>query len=245
MITIEGISKTFGKQKVLDNISIDMKRGECIALIGPNGSGKTTLIKAILRLVLPDEGRIAVNGQTVRNHVEYRSHIGYMPQMSRLPENMNVRRLFLMIKNLRKDVDPKNYDTEIYRDFQIDSMAKKPMGKLSGGMKQKVSAALAFLFDPDILILDEPTASLDPVSSERLKEKIATGVEKGKLVIITSHNLSDLEGLVSRVVYLMDGRVHFDRSLEELQEQTGATRLNRMIVEMLEKPQTEKPQTVL
>ena len=236
MITIEGISKTFGKQKVLDNISFDMQRGECIALIGPNGSGKTTLIKSILRLVLPDEGSIVVNGKTVRSHVEYRSHIGYMPQMSRLPENMDVRRLFLMIKDLRQDVDPEDYDMEIYNDFEIDSMARKAMGKLSGGMKQKVSAALAFLFDPDILILDEPTASLDPVSSERLKEKIADGVEKGKLVIITSHNLSDLEGLVSRVVYLMEGRVHFDRSLEELQKQTGATRLNRMIVEMLEKP---------
>ena len=236
MITIEGISKTFGKQKVLNNISLQMERGECIALIGPNGSGKTTLIKSILRLVIPDKGRIEVNDRKVSDHVEYRSKIGYMPQMSRLPENMDVKGLFRMIKNLRRDVDAERYETDLYTDFHIETMSKKPMGKLSGGMKQKVSAALAFLFDPEILILDEPTASLDPVSTERLKDKIAECVDRGKLVIITSHNLSDLDGLVTRVVYLMEGNVHFDRSLEELKEETGATQLNRMIVEMLQNP---------
>lgn len=236
MITIDGISKTFGKQKVLDDISIRMNPGECIALIGPNGSGKTTLIKSILRLIIPDAGTITVAGQTVSDHVQYRSKIGYMPQMSRLPENMDVKRLFAMIKYLRKDVPADAYDLEMYRDFQIDSMANKAMGKLSGGMRQKVSAALAFLFNPEILILDEPTASLDPVSTERLKDKIADCSARGKLVIITSHNLSDLDGLVNRVIYLMEGRVHFDRDLEALRAETGATQLNRMIVEMLENP---------
>lgn len=235
MISIKNISKTFGKQEVLKSISIELNKGECVALIGPNGSGKTTLIKLILGLIYPTQGSITVNGELMGKDVSYRSIIGYMPQMSRLPENMTVAQVFALIKRLRSDVQ--TTDNSVYKMFDIDGMKGKALGKLSGGMRQKVSAALAFMFNPEILILDEPTAALDPVSNENLKDKIKQEVAAGKIVLITSHNLSDLDGIVRRVVYLMEGEVYFDKSIEELQASTGEERLNRMIVESL-KPQT-------
>lgn len=218
---------------MLQSVSLELKKGESIALIGPNGSGKTTLIKAILQLVIADEGDILVDGRTIYSDVNYKARIGYMPQMSRLPEGMTVGQLFSMMKKLRNDVKPEVYDEEIYREFKIKKMSRKSLGKLSGGMRQQVNAALAFLFNPEILILDEPTASLDPVSSEILKEKITRSTEAGKLVLITSHNLNDLDGLVGRIVYLMEGRVLFDEGLEALKANTSESRLNKMIVETL------------
>ncbi|NEN23910.1 ABC transporter ATP-binding protein [Cryomorpha ignava] len=234
MISIKDISKTFGKQQALKSINLEFKKGECVALIGPNGSGKTTLIKIILGLLFPTSGNLTVNGVNIEKNVDYRADIGYMPQMSRLPENMTVAQVFALMKRLRKDV--KELDTDIYEAFDIDGMSKKGLGKLSGGMRQKVSAALAFLFNPDILILDEPTAALDPVSNENLKQKISRVLADGKMVIITSHNLSDLDGIVDRVIYLMDGEVYFDKSIDELRSSTGEERLNKMIVKSL-KPQ--------
>jgi|SRR5690554_1402561 len=235
MISIKNISKNFGKHEVLKSISLELEKGECVALIGPNGSGKTTLIKIILGLLYATEGTVTVNGEIVGKDVAYRSIIGYMPQMSRLPENMTVAQVFALLKRLRSDVE--TIDESVYKMFDIDGMKSKALGKLSGGMRQKVSAALAFMFSPEILILDEPTAALDPVSNENLKDKIKQEVADGKMVMITSHNLSDLDGIVSRVVYLMEGEVYFDKTIEELQASTGEERLNRMIVESL-KPQT-------
>src|SRR5690606_38257770 len=191
----------------------------------------TTLIKIILGLLFPTSGTLSVNGRNVEKSVDYRAYIGYMPQMSRLPENMTVAQVFALMKRLRKDVT--EHDTDVYKMFDIDGMGNKALGKLSGGMRQKVSAALAFLFNPDILILDEPTAALDPVSNENLKAKISRVLAEGKMVLITSHNLSDLDGIVSRVVYLMDGNVFFDKSIDELRSNTGEERLNKMIVKSL------------
>ena len=231
MISIKEISKTFGRQHVLKSINLEFKKGECVALIGPNGSGKTTLIKIILGLLFPTSGHLFVNDVNIEKTVDYRAAIGYMPQMSRLPENMTVAQVFALMKRLRKEVNV--LDTDIYKAFDIDGMSKKALGKLSGGMRQKVSAALAFLFNPDILILDEPTAALDPVSNENLKLKISRVLADGKMVIITSHNLSDLDGIVDRVIYLMDGEVLFDKSIEELRSRTGEEKLNKMIVKSL------------
>jgi Cu-processing system ATP-binding protein len=199
-------------------------------LIGPNGSGKTTLIKCILGLVKPGSGKIYFNGKAVNENVDYRRDIGYMPQVGRYPDNMNIGQLFNMIKNMRKT---NNLDEELYYKFKLDTIADKSMRSLSGGTRQKVSAALAFLFDPGILILDEPTAGLDPLSSEILKEKIIAEKHKGKLVLITSHILSDLEELTTDVLYLQDGKVIFFQSLAELKQQTGEEKLSKAIAAIM------------
>ena len=176
MISIQHVNKKFRKLQALNDISATFKKGQVISLIGPNGSGKTTLIKSILGLVKPDNGTILFDGTPIQDSVAYRRQIGYMPQIGRYPDNMKIGQLFAMIRNLRKDV--KEVDEELYYRFQLDTLLDKTMRSLSGGTRQKVSAALAFLFNADVLILDEPTAGLDPVSAEILKEKIIAEKEK-------------------------------------------------------------------
>jgi len=236
MIEIENLSKNYGQQRVLRSVSLEFCRGQCIAMIGPNGSGKTTLIKAILGLVLPDEGTITVNGNDTQAGYQYRSDIGYMPQLSRFPEHLQVADLFAMMKQLRADIN--TYDEELYEEFGIKQISHKPLGSLSGGMRQQVSAALAFLFNPSVIILDEPTAALDPPSNEYLKGKINRSVQAGKLVLVTSHILSDLDDIATQVVYLMEGQVKFFESMGTLREQTSETQLNKIIVRLLDQEQT-------
>jgi Cu-processing system ATP-binding protein len=226
MIRIENINKRFKKLQALNNINVCFNKGQVISLIGPNGSGKTTLIKSILGLVKPDSGKIYFNDVPVTESVEYRSQIGYMPQIGRYPDNMKIGQLFSMIKNIRQD---KKWDEELYYRFSLDTITDKNMKSLSGGTRQKVSAALAFLFDAEVLILDEPTAGLDPLSSETLKEKILAEKEKGKLILITSHILSDLEELTTDVMYLQDGKEIFYKSMTELALETGETKLSKAI----------------
>ena len=232
MIRIENLNKAFGKHQVLKDVSLEFNEGQSVALIGPNGSGKTTLIKALLGLVVA-KGEIWVAGSAIKGQSDYRRHIGYMPQMSRFPDNMTVRQLFAMMKDLRSDVKPDTYDRDLYQAFEIDQMASKRLSVLSGGMKQKVSAAMAFLFDPPVLILDEPTAGLDPVSNEMLKDKLKKEISRGKLVLITSHILNDLDEITTHVAYLMDGELKFFKSLDQLKNETSEFRLNRIIAQVL------------
>lgn len=235
MIHITSIYKKFRRLQVLDNISASFTAGQVIALIGPNGSGKTTLIKSILGMVRPDKGSIKVNEQLVNGDPGYRQFIGYMPQIGRYPDNMKVGQLFEMMKKIR---GIESVDTDLITRFEIEKIYEKPMRTLSGGTRQKVSAALAFLFNPPILILDEPTAGLDPLSSEILKEKIIQEKKKNKLILITSHVLSDLEELTTHIMYLQEGKLQFIKDIETLQEETGEIRLSKAIARLMRGQET-------
>ncbi len=234
MIIANNLSKKFGKLQALDNVSVTCNKGECIALIGPNGSGKTTLIKCILGMVIYNSGFITFNGKNILHDWEYRAKIGYMPQIGRYPENMTIGQVLDMMKDIRQQ---KGFvmDEELIQAFKLDSMMNKRMRTLSGGTRQKVSASLAFLLNPDVLILDEPTAGLDPVASEILKEKISKEKEKGKLVLITSHVLSDLDDLVSQVIYMQDGKCCFHKSIEEIKIETKQDKLAKAIASLMAK----------
>ncbi|MFM6926455.1 MAG: ABC transporter ATP-binding protein [Ferruginibacter sp.] len=207
-------------------------KGECIALIGPNGSGKTTLIKSILGMVVCDSGFITFNGKNIKHHWQYRQNIGYMPQIGRYPDNMSIGQVLNMMKDIRGNKDMV-LDEDLINQFGLTAMQGKRMRTLSGGTRQKVSAALAFLFNPDVLILDEPTAGLDPVASEILKDKIIAEKNKGKLVLITSHILSELDGLVSQVIYMQDGKLCFHKNIADLREDTGEEKLSRAIANVM------------
>ncbi|MBK8521227.1 MAG: ABC transporter ATP-binding protein [Chitinophagaceae bacterium] len=232
MIIASNVSKKFGKLKALDDVSVTCIKGECIALIGPNGCGKTTLIKSILGMVVCDSGFITFNGNNIRHDWKYRAQIGYMPQIGRYPENMTIGQVLDMMKDIR-GYKNENLDEELISQFGLRDILKKRMSTLSGGTRQKVSAALAFLFDPDVLIMDEPTAGLDPVSSEILKEKILTEKNTGKLVLITSHILSELDDLISQVIYMQDGRICFHKSITSLQQETGEAKLSKAIAHVM------------
>jgi Cu-processing system ATP-binding protein len=243
MIKLEHLRKRFKKLNALNDITAHFNKGQVIALIGPNGSGKTTLIKSILGLVKPDSGVIYFNDSPIKNDVEYRNHIGYMPQIGRYPDNMKIGQLFSMIKNIRGEA--KMVDEELYYRFKLDTILDKSMRALSGGTRQKVSAALAFLFNPDILILDEPTAGLDPLASEILKDKIISEKERGKLILITSHILSDLDEITTDIMYLQDGNVVFFKPLEDLQADTGEEKLGKAIASVMKKSQQKNELTYL
>ncbi len=240
MISVSKLSKQYGNQVVLKDVDLEFAKGQSVALIGPNGSGKTTLIKSILGLVVPDEGKIEVQGANIRTSPNYRRDIGYMPQLSRFPEQMQVRQLFSLIDDLRKGEDGIEKDLSLYEDFQIDRIARKALGALSGGMKQQVSAALAFYYNPEIIILDEPTAGLDPVSNEILKAKINRQISLGRLVVVTSHILSDLDEICNHVVYLMEGKIYMNASIDQIASETGEQKLNKMIVKLIENKNSDE-----
>ncbi|MFI5218720.1 MAG: ABC transporter ATP-binding protein [Bacteroidia bacterium] len=232
MIVAEGVTKSFGKLKALDNVSLTCNSGETISLIGPNGSGKTTFIKCLLGMVVPESGKISFSNQSIFHNWKYREQIGYMPQIGRYPDNMTIGQIFEMMLDLRKKTSAET-DNELIRSFGLNQMLHKRMRTLSGGTRQKVSASLAFLFHPRVLILDEPTAGLDPVSSEILKEKIRKEKEKGKLILISSHILSDLDDLVSQVIYLNEGKLLFYKNISDLRADTGEEKLSRAIAAVM------------
>ncbi|MEO6902430.1 MAG: ABC transporter ATP-binding protein [Bacteroidia bacterium] len=232
MINVNNISKQFGKLKALDGLSIEFTMGECIALIGPNGCGKTTLIKSILGMVVPDEGTILFNKKDIYKDWKYRSQIGYMPQIGRYPDNMTIGQVIHMMIDIRK-ADTTILDNELIENFELNSMMNKRMRTLSGGTRQKVSASLAFLFNANVLILDEPTAGLDPVSSEILKDKIIKEKSKGKLIIITSHVLSELDDIVNQIVYMQEGKLKFQKEISLLRAETGEDKLSKAIAKTM------------
>lgn len=231
MITVSNISKQFGKLKALDNLNLTFNPGECIALIGPNGSGKTTLIKSVLGMVVPDSGTILFSNKNIYKDWHYRSKIGYMPQIGRYPENMTIGQVISMMKDIRRSTS--GLDDELIHKFGLETMMNKRMRTLSGGTRQKVSASLAFLFNADVLILDEPTAGLDPVSSEILKEKILKEKSNGKLIIITSHVLSELDDVVTHIIYMQDGKLKFQKEITMLKAETGETKLSKAIAKIM------------
>ncbi|HVY74545.1 MAG TPA: ABC transporter ATP-binding protein [Puia sp.] len=233
MIIATNVNKSFGRLKALDNISLACNRGQSIALIGPNGSGKTTFLKCLLGMVVPDSGFITFNNKNIAKDWSYRARIGYMPQIGRFPDNMRIAQIFDMMKDIRRNVSTA-IDEELIPAFGLDRIMDKRMRTLSGGTRQKVGAALAFLFDPDVLILDEPTAGLDPVSSEILKQKIIREKGRGKLLLITSHVLSDLEDIITEIIYLQEGQLRFHKSLEQLKTDTGENRLSRAIARVMQ-----------
>ena len=232
MIIASNVTKKFGKLTVLRDINAACNKGQSISLIGPNGSGKTTFIKCLLGMVVPDSGFITFNKQNISHDWQYREQIGYMPQIGRYPDNMSIAQILVMMKDIRKKNSAK-LDEELIEAFELNKIMDKRMRTLSGGTRQKVSAALAFLFNPEVLILDEPTAGLDPLASEILKDKIRKVKKEGKLILITSHVLSDLDDIISEIIYMQEGQLVFHKTWEMLKKDTGEEKLSRAIANVM------------
>lgn len=232
MIIATNLTKKFGKLTALDKVNISFNKGECVAFLGPNGSGKTTFIKCILGVVVPSSGTILFNGKNIDKDCAYRKFIGYMPQIGNYPENMTIGQIISMMKDIRQACNAE-LDEELIERFELGKIMDKRMRTLSGGTRQKVSACLAFLFNASVLILDEPTAGLDPLSSEILKKKIISEKEKGKLIIITSHVLSELDDLVTQVAYMVEGKLKVHKQLETLKSETGERKLSKAIASLM------------
>ena len=237
MIVARHLSKSFGRLRALDDFSVTMNRGQSVLLLGPNGSGKTTFIKCMLGLVLPSKGELTLDGENLLQNPSLRRAIGYMPQIGRFPDHLRVGQIFEMMREIRRGTFTKT-DEDLVEAYGIDKIAHKAARTLSGGTRQKVSACLAFLFDPDILILDEPTAGLDPVAAEILKEKVRAERAKDKLILMTSHILSDLDEITSDVLHLIEGKLQFYRSIDELMSEHGDEKLGRVIARIMRESAT-------
>ncbi|MEX0845563.1 MAG: ABC transporter ATP-binding protein [Balneolaceae bacterium] len=232
MIKIENLSKTFDENAVLKGIDIEIPEGQATALIGPNGSGKTTLMKALLGLVKPDSGTVTINGTKLNGESLYRRNIGFMPQIAQYPENMKVYELFDFIKELRGQEAV--FEDELIGIFDLEKELDKTMRVLSGGFRQKVGATLSMMFDPKILFLDEPTAGLDPYSSQQFKEWIRRERENGKTILITSHLMSELEELTDHVIFLLEGKVRYQGTMGGLLGESKETKLEGAIARLMQ-----------
>ena len=230
MIEVKDLFKTFGKVEVLKGLDLSIKKGGIFAVLGPNGSGKTTLIKCILGMVIPNKGIIEINNESIIKKHQYRNDIDYLPQIANFPSNLTVTELIEMIKNLR----PKStYDTELIKVFRLENFLDKKLGNLSGGTRQKVNLVLAFMFDSELVILDEPTTGLDPISLIKLKEIINKEKQKGKTILITSHIMSFVEEVADEIVFLLDGKIYFKGTIKKLKEDTNQKNLERAIATIL------------
>jgi Cu-processing system ATP-binding protein len=230
-LQITNLCKEFGPLSVLRSVDLEVRTGRVMAIVGPNGAGKTTLIKSVLGLTRPDSGEMLLNGVDIMGGDEYRSRVGYMPQMARFPDNLTGAELIAMLKDLRGP--SVQLDIELVDSFGLGDALRKPLRVLSGGTRQKVNAAMAFLFSPALLILDEPTAGLDPVSSSVLKDKVLSERGAGKTVIVTSHVMNELEELADDVAFMLDGRMAFVGTLDELKRITNQATLERAIATMM------------
>ena len=224
-IVFEGVGKRYGRQWALRAVNARFAQGEIVMVIGPNGSGKTTLIKCLLGLIHSSEGAITVNGQVVGNDPAYRATIGYMPQLAEFPRELTVDQLLRMMNDIR-DARSGSTDDRLIGELGVDALLDKRISTLSGGMRQKVSAVLAFRYRPNILVLDEPTAGLDPVSASKLLHTVVQAKRNGTTVLITSHIMEEVQRMGDRVAYLQDGRLRFALPPETITEVTGEPSLS-------------------
>ncbi|MBL7973650.1 MAG: ABC transporter ATP-binding protein [Candidatus Kapabacteria bacterium] len=231
MITVEHLHKSFGNHTVLHDISFTMNSGSVTAVLGPNGSGKTTFMKCLLGLVRPQKGSITINGVHANGNGAYRSMLGYMPQIARFPENLTANEVFDMVRDIRGITE--TTENNLIDFFELREHCNKPLRSLSGGSRQKVSAVAALMFSPQVLLLDEPTAGLDPITSGRLKDYVLVQKQKGTTVVLTSHILSEVEELADHIIYLLDGTVYYNGTLTQLKATTGESTLERALASLL------------
>jgi Cu-processing system ATP-binding protein len=235
-VEISGLRKRFGRREVLRGVELSIAAGRITAIVGPNAAGKTTLIKLILGLVQHREsdGSIRFDGVAVNGKPDYRERIGYMPQLAHFPGQLTGREVLALLKGLRPHPELP-LDEELLERFALAQSLDQPVRTLSGGTRQKLNAIVAFLFRPSLLILDEPTAGLDPVASSILKDKVLRAPGEGCTVLLTSHLMSEVEELAQDLIFLLDGSVAFRGTVEALLRQSGEVRLERAIARLLER----------
>lgn len=207
LISAKNIEKKFNKNIILKDVSLDINKGEVIALVGPNGSGKTTLINILLGILKADKGELKIN---IEN---YKKHIGLQLQSTPFFEGYNVKDNILMFSAL---YDIKMSDEEIESILNYNLNPKTPAIKLSGGEQKKLAIMIATMQNPDLLIFDEPTASLDPRERYNIKNMILELAKNNKTILFTSHDLEEVEDIASKIVFLYKGEILEKGSKEEL-----------------------------
>src|SRR5688572_14901677 len=232
VVAVRGLVKVFKdfwgrpKARAVDNIDFEVRRGEVFGLLGPNGSGKSTTVKMLLGLLYPTRGHIEVFGHSPR-HVQTKSRIGYLPEESYLYRYLNSRETLDFFGNLftlpKKEREAR---TEQLLDMVgLTQTRTRAVGEFSKGMQRRIGLAQALINDPDLVILDEPTAGLDPIGCREVKDLILALARRGKTVILSSHLLSDVEDVCDRVVIYYGGKIQAQGTLKELLATPDAVRI--------------------
>jgi ABC-type multidrug transport system ATPase subunit len=215
MICVEHLTKRYGKLVAADDISFTVKQGEVFAFLGPNGSGKTTTLKSMVGLNVPSAGRVLVNGLDVQTYPkETKQFISYLPQRVVFPDNLTAREVMLFYCRLRGR--PIERVEEMLERSGLRGSGDRPVSDFSGGMVQRLGLAVVSLADAPVLLLDEPTANLDPRGVKRFREFVLNQKEEGKTIIFSTHLLAEAEQLADRVGIFVGGRLAALESIESL-----------------------------
>ena len=244
VVSVRGLTKVFKdfwkrpKARAVDNVDFEVRQGEVFGLLGPNGSGKSTTVKLLLGLLNPTKGHIEVFGHSPR-HVQTKSRIGYLPEESYLYRYLNSRETLDFFGNLFH-LDKKDRDNRAEQLLEMVGLGKtqtRAVGEFSKGMQRRIGLAQALINDPDLIILDEPTAGLDPIGCREVKDLIIALAKRGKTVILSSHLLSDVEDVCDRVVIYYGGKIQAAGTLKDLLATPDTLRITTPVLprETLEK----------
>jgi len=230
-IQIHHLTKTYGLQKAVDDISFDVKPGEILGFLGPNGAGKTTTMKIITDFIAPDSGEVLIGGRSVSEERLHR-HIGYLPELNPLYEEMPVIDYLAFcaeLHGLDKSAIPARI-REMVRVCGLDMEKHKKIRELSKGFRQRVGLAQAMIHDPAVLILDEPTTGLDPNQRVEIRELIRS-LGRQKTVILSTHILPEVEETCDRIVIINHGRIVADGTVDMLKKQKSGQQIINLQIE--------------
>ena len=236
-MSVRGLTKVFRdfwnrpKARAVDSVDFEVRRGEVFGLLGPNGSGKSTTVKLLLGLLNPTKGHIEVFGHSPR-HVQTKARIGYLPEESYLYRYLNSRETLEFFGNIfelsKSDRDSRT--TQLLDMVGLGKTQTRAVGEFSKGMQRRIGLAQALINDPDLIILDEPTAGLDPIGCREVKDLIVALARRGKTVILSSHLLSDVEDVCDRVVIYYGGKIQAMGTLKELLATPDALRITTPVL---------------
>ncbi|HDO27679.1 MAG TPA: ATP-binding cassette domain-containing protein [Bacteroidetes bacterium] len=232
-IIVENLTKKYGTQKAVDNISFKVNTGEVLGFLGPNGAGKTTTMKAITTFLIPDEGKILIGNRSVYDHPEeIKKQIGYLPENNPLYEEMPVIDYLRFVANIEGVDQSKISDKvlDVINVCGIEGEKHKKIIELSKGFKQRVGLAQALIHDPEVLILDEPTTGLDPNQIIEIRELIKK-IGKEKTVILSSHILAEVEATCDRIMIINKGKIVADGTSYDLRKQAQGKEILKVTIE--------------
>ena len=222
-IEVKGLTRLYGEQKAVNDLSFQVKRGEIVGFLGPNGAGKSTTMKMITGYILPNAGSIKVSGISVQDHpLETKRKIGYLPEANPLYYEMYVREYLYFMADIHQVADKKKRTEEVITMTGLTPESRKKIGQLSKGYKQRVGLAAALIHDPEVLILDEPTSGLDPNQIIDIRELIRS-LGKDKTVLFSSHILQEVEAICDRVIIINKGMLVADDSMDNLQRKGNSS----------------------
>jgi ABC-2 type transport system ATP-binding protein len=220
-IEVINVSKSYGEQKALDNVSFSISKGEIVGFLGPNGAGKSTLMKILTTYISADEGKALVNdNDVIENSKEVQKAVGYLPEHNPLYLDLYIREYLTFNADVYKT--PKSRIEEVITLTGLTPESNKKIGELSKGYRQRVGLACALLHDPEVLILDEPTTGLDPNQLVEIRELIKN-IGKNKTVFLSTHIMQEVEAICDRIIIINNGKIVTDKKLNQISESTEQT----------------------